>query len=366
LLVLLIAVATSLAVRTPAAPGIRIKDLTDVEGVRSNPVFGYGLVVGLLGTGDGTQAKFTIQSLANMLRNQGVNVPQETIRVRNAAAVMVTADLPPFARPGQRIDVLVSSIGDAKSLQGGTLLMTPLQGSDGQYYAVAQGAVSIGGAFLGGSGGGSVQKNHPTAGRITGGAVVEREVAVDLASFASLRLLLHQPDFATAERVAGSINGDFGEQLAWAEDAGAVRLAFPTTLAGDPVALISRVEALVVRPDTAARVVINERTGTIVLGNDVRISTVALSHGNLTIDVRVDREVSQPGPFSDRGRTVVVENESVSTVEEPDTVMTLEEGISVGELVNALNDMGATSRDMIAILQAMKAAGALHAEIVLL
>jgi flagellar P-ring protein precursor FlgI len=280
-----------------AGPPVRIKDLTEIEGVRSNPLIGYGLVVGLSGTGDGTQAKFTIQSLANVLRRSGVTVPSQSIRVRNVAAVMVTAELPAFARSGQRLDVQVSSLADAKSLQGGTLLMTPLAGPDGQIYAVAQGAVSIGGAFLGsGSGGNAVQKNHATTGRIPGGSTIERPVPMELAEGAPLRLLLSQPDFATAERIASAINGYFGQTLARAEDAVGVRIAPPVELAADPVGLLARVEALEVRPDAAARVAINEKTGTVVMGNDVRISTVALAHGNLTIEVR--KELGRASPPS--------------------------------------------------------------------
>jgi flagellar P-ring protein precursor FlgI len=349
-----------------AAPIVRVKDLTDVEGVRSNPLVGYGLVVGLKGTGDGTQAQFTIQSLANLLRRSGVTVPISAIRVRNVAAAMVTADLPPFARPGQPLDVLVSSMGDAKSLEGGTLLMTPLQGPDGNTYAVAQGAVSLGGGFTGGTGGNSIQKNHPTAGRIPSGATVERGLGLELGGFTSFRLLLRQPDFATAERIAGAINGQSGDALARAIDSAAVTVELPAELADEPVALLAGVEALEIQPDAPARVVINERTGTVVVGADVRISKVALAHGNLTIEVRTEREASQPAPFSERGRTVVVEQPEVFATEGPDSVLTLEEGVSVGELVDALNELGISARDMIAIFQAMRAAGALHAELVLL
>ena len=354
------------AVPSYAAPAVRIKDLTEIEGVRPNPIIGYGLVVGLQGTGDGTSAAFTIQSLANILKRSGITVPQSSIRVRNIAAVMVTAELHPFARSGQRIDVQVSSIGDAKSLQGGTLLMTPLNGPDGKTYAVAQGSVSIGGAFLGGGGGNSVQKNHPTAGRVPGGALVERRVPLSLAEFESLRLLLKQPDFATAARIALALNSYFGQEVARAEDPTSVILFPPQQLAGDPVGMLARVESVMVHPDIMARVVVNERTGTVVMGTDVKVSTVALAHGNLTIDIRTEQLVSQPTPFSEGGETVTVPSTDVLATEGPNKVITIDEGISVGELVDALNEIGVSSRDMIAIFQAIRAAGALHAELVIL
>ncbi len=360
-----VVLAATLAQAAWAAPPVRVKDLTRVEGVRSNPLIGYGLVVGLQGTGDGTQAAFTIQSLANALRRSGVSVPQAQIRVRNVAAVMVTAELPPFARPGQTVDVQVSSVGDAKSLQGGILLMTPLLGPDGLAYAVAQGAVSIGGAFLGGSGGTTVQKNHPTSGRIPSGAVVERSVPLALDGLPALRLLLREADFATAERVALAINEALGQPVARAEDPVSIRLEPPGELAGDPVALLSRVGAVEVRPDAVARIVINERTGTVVMGTDVRVSRVALAHGNLQIEVRTGFGVSQPAPLS-QGRTAIVPEREVAAAEEPSRVLALEEGVSVGQIVEALNTLGVSARDMIAILQALRAAGALHAEVVVL
>jgi flagellar P-ring protein precursor FlgI len=349
-----------------AAPAVRVKDLSRIEGVRSNPIIGYGLVVGLQGTGDGTQAAFTIQSLANVLRRSGVSVPQSSVRVRNVAAVMVTADLPPFTRPGQTLDAQVSSIGDAKSLQGGVLLMTPMYGPDGAIYAVAQGAVSIGGAFLGGGGGNAVQKNHPTSGRIPAGAVVEREVPTSLDTSSSFRLLLNEPDFATASRVAVAVNEALGASVARAEDPTGIRIYPPESYKSDPVGLLARVQAVEVRPDNVARVVINERTGTVVMGADVRISRIALAHGNLNVEIRTDFEASQPAPFSESGETVVLPEREVFVAEGPNSILTLEEGVSVGEVVESLNALGVTSRDMIAIFQAMRAAGALHAELVIL
>lgn len=354
------------ALPVAAAPPVRVKDLARVEGVRSNALFGYGLVVGLQGTGDGTQAAFTVQSVANLLKRSGVTVPQSAVRVRNVAAVMVTAELPPYSRPGQRLDVAVSSLGDAKSLQGGTLLMTPLQGPDGAVYAVAQGPISLGGGFLGGGGGNSVQKNHPTAGRIPAGASIERAAPGGGASSGSFRLLLDAPDFATASRLAAAVNESLGAELARAEDAVAVRISPPEALAADPVALLARIEQIEVRPDAAARVVINERTGTVVLGSEVRISSVAVSHGNLKVEIRTTLEASQPNPFSEGGRTVVLPQRDVSASEEGGRVLSLEEGTRIAEVVSALNAIGVSPRDMIAIFQAMRVAGALHAEIVVM
>jgi len=361
--ILCLLLATTLAAPVQAAPKVRVKDLASVEGVRSNPLIGYGLVVGLKGTGDGTQAEFTVQSLANMLLRSGVSVPQSAMRVKNAAAVMVTVELPPFVRAGQRLDVQVASIGDAKSLQGGLLLMTPLNGPDGKTYAVAQGAVSIGGAFLGGGGGNSVQKNHPTAGRIPSGAIIERRIPQALNQLGELRLLLREPDFATAARLAEAINVRFGFELARAEDAVGIRLNPPASLAESPVELLADVQEVEVEPDTIAKIIINEKTGTVVMGNDVRISTVALAHGNLTVEVVRYKEFAPPGLFSEGQATVVPQTE-VSTREEPNSVITLEEGVTVSEVVEALNELGVSARDMIAIFQAMRAAGALYAEIV--
>jgi len=346
-----------------AAPMVRVKDLASVEGVRSNPLIGYGLVVGLKGTGDGTQAEFTIQSLANVLRRSGVSVPQSAIRVKNVAAVMITVELPPFARAGQRLDVQVASIGDAKSLQGGMLLMSPLIGPDGNTYAVAQGAVSIGGAFLGGGGGNSIQKNHPTAGRIPSGAIIERQVPQALHQLDELRLLLREPDFATSSRLAKAINQRFGFELAHAEDAVGIRLDPPEDLAANPVDLLADVQEVEVEPDSTAKIIINEKTGTVVMGNEVRISTVALAHGNLTVEVLKHNDFAPPGLFSEGQATPVPQTELIAR-EGPNSVITLEDGVTVREVVEAFNDLGVSARDMIAIFQAMRAAGALHAEIV--
>ena len=349
-----------------ASPQVRIKDLAQVEGVRSNPLLGYGIVVGLQGTGDGTQATFTIQSLANALRRSGISVPQSQIRVRNVAAVMVTADLPPFIRPGQPIDVLVSSIGDAKSLQGGTLLMTPLAGPDGNNYAVAQGAISLGGAFVAGGAGNGVQKNHANSGRIPDGAVVERGLPIAPLGEGPYRLMLKEADFATATRVADAVNAAFGAAVAHTEDSRSIRIVPAGSAPPDPVQLFAKIQAIEVQPDVPARVVINERTGTVVMGADIRVSKVALAHGNLTVEVRTTLTVSQPAPYSRNGQTVTAPQREISTHEDAAKVLTLEDEVSVGELVDALNALGVTSRDMIAIFQSIKAAGALHAELVVL
>ncbi len=349
-----------------ASPMVRVKDLTQVEGVRSNPLIGYGLVVGLQGTGDGTQAKFTFQSIANLLNRSGVSIDPSTIRVRNVASVMVTAELPPFSRQGQTLDVQVSSLGDAKSLQGGTLLMTPMYGPNGEIYAVAQGSVSIGGAFLGGGAGNTVQKNHPTAGRIPAGATVERQVPMNLAGTDSFRILLDEPDFETARRIADAVNQAFGETVARAEDPVSVQLTPPESFQGNPVELLARVQAVAVRPDNIARVVINEKTGTVVMGADVKISAVALAHGNLQIEIATRQFASQPAPLSEKGETKVLDDVDLYAAEGPSHVLALKDGVSVGDVVSSLNALGVSPRDMIAIFQAMKAAGALYADLVIL
>lgn len=345
---------------------VRLRDVVDVRGVRDNQLVGYGLVVGLAGTGDGTQAKFTIQSLANALQRMGVVVPMRSIRVDNVAAVMVTADLPAFARPGSRLDVTVSSIGDADSLSGGTLLMTPLKGPDGRVYALAQGPISLGGAFAASGGGGSVQKNHPTTGLIPSGALVERTAGIDLGGRDSFELQLRAPDFETAFRVEKALNQAFGGSTAHAIDAGTVKVMIPEVLRDRPVEFLAHTLEVGVRPDVPARVVLNERTGTVVLGGDVMISQVSVTHGNLTIAVTERFGVSQPAPFSEGGETVVVPEGEVVVDEEPAQHLDLGPGTSVEELVKSLKKVGVTPRDMIAIFQAIRAAGALHAELVLI
>lgn len=342
---------------------VRLKDLGHWEGVRPNQLYGYGLVVGLAGTGDSDRAAFTVQSLASMLGRMGIRVEPDDIRVRNVAAVMVTAELPPFARPGARIDVTVSSIGNAKSLQGGALLMTALEGPDGHVYAVAQGTLVVGG-FTTEASGTSVTKNHPTVGRITNGGIVERGVGVDLSALETLTFQLSYADFATATAVADAMIGAVGGAVRIV-DAATVQVTVPATERASVPRLMARLEGLDVTPDSGARVVLNERTGTVVFGADVRVSTVAVSHGNLRVEVTTAREASQPAPLS-RGETVVVEQSRVTATEDGGRLQVVEGGVSLGELVDALNALGATPRDLIDILQAIKAAGALNAELIIL
>ncbi len=348
-----------------AAPafGARIKDIADIKGVRQNQLVGYGLVVGLQGTGDSDNSRFTLQSMTSMLEKMGVTVKAEDIEVDNVAAVMVTADLPPFARTGSRIDVLVSSIGDAESLQGGTLLFTPLKAANGQVYAVAQGPVSTGGFVVGSASGSEVQKNFPTVGRVVNGALIEKEIATDFNQKQSLTLTLHRPDFTTASRVAQAINIAFYDQIASAPDAGTIEISVPESYQGNTVALVTMIERLGVTPDSVSRVVINERTGTVIMGENVRISTIAIAHGNLSIQISESSDVSQPLPFSRTGRTVVTPESQVRVEEGRSPVFLVESGVSIGELVKALNALGVSPRDLIAIFQALKAAGALQAEL---
>jgi flagellar P-ring protein precursor FlgI len=343
------------------AQAVRIKDIAEIKGVRNNQLVGYGLVVGLDGTGDGNRAKFTTQSLANMLEKMGVSVNEADIKVENVAAVMVTAQLPPFAKAGGRIDALVSSIGDADNLQGGTLLFTPLKAANGKVFAIAQGPVNTGG-FAAGGAGGSVQKNFPTVGRVVGGALVEREIANRFNEKTKLTLSLHEPDFTTVSRVAEKINAVFYGRLASTPDAGTIEIRVPERYLGNIVGLVARLEKLSVTPDTAARVVINERTGTVVMGENVRLSTVAIAHGSLSIVIKESADVSQPLPFSD-GETVVTPDTSISVQEETNQLLLLESGVSIGDVIKALNALGVSPRDLIAIFQAIKAAGALQAEL---
>ncbi|HFB83992.1 MAG TPA: flagellar basal body P-ring protein FlgI [Thermodesulfatator sp.] len=345
-----------------SAEAARLKDLANIQGVRSNQLIGYGLVVGLKGTGDGNQTQFTVQSIVNMLKRLGVTVDMAQVKVKNVAAVMVTAELPAFAKVGQKLDVLVSSLGDAKSLQGGTLLLTPLKGADGQVYALAQGPISIGGFAAGGAAGGGVQKNHPTAGRIPGGATVEREVPVDLLHRQEITLALRDYDFTTVTRATEVINAYLGAPYARALDGKTISVRIPDQYRHNIVGFIAELERLEVNPDTVAKVVLDERTGTVVMGENVRISKVAIAHGNLSIQIKERPRVSQPPPFSP-GATVVVPESQVSVTEEGNRIVVLEEGASIGELVRALNAVGATPRDLIAIFQAIKAAGALQAEL---
>ncbi len=337
-----------------------IRDIATVEGVRENPVFGYGIVVGLKGTGDRQQTVFTTQTLANVLQRMGVQIPGGTIRVNNVAAVFVTATLPPFSTPGTHLDVTVSSAGDAKSLEGGMLLLTPLYAADGEVYAAAQGPLTLGGYTAGGSAN-SKQVNHPTVGRIPGGALVERDSSVDLEKMNMLTILLSEPNFSTAEQVAGAINREFHGVTAHVRDSRRIEVERGTGEKDVP-AMLARIENLPVEIRRRARVVINERTGTVVMGRDVRLGAVSILHGSFSIEVATQFAVSQPESLS-RGETKVVPDTTVSAREEPSRRIELNEGASVDQLVNGLQKIGASSRDVIAILQAIKAAGALDAEL---
>lgn len=342
----------------------RIKDIADVEGVRENQLVGYGLVVGLNGSGDSLRnAPFTRQSLNAMLERLGVSTGGLNLNTRNVAAVMVTANLPPFAAQGARMDVAVSALGDAKSLAGGQLLVTPLVGADQEVYAVAQGAIAVGGFAAGGASGSSVTRGVPTAGRIANGALIEREIPFDLAGQNELRLSLRNPDFTTAQRMAAAINLAVGAGAARPLNSGVVAVQRPASFSGDMVSLLTTVEALPVQPDVSAKIVIDESSGIVVVGEAVRVSKVAIAHGNLTITVDEQPQVSQPAPFS-QGQTTVVPDSAVQVQEDDgDLAIVGGEGVQLKQLVDGLNALGVTPRDMISILQALKAAGAVQAEI---
>lgn len=343
------------------ASAARLKDLASVKGVRSNQIIGYGLVVGLRGTGDKQGTQFTTQSLRSLLAKMGISLDPQQIRVANVAAVMVTAKLPAFARTGSSIDAVVSSVGDASSLAGGMLLMTPLRGNDGQIYAVAQGPIAIGG-FSAEGGGSSIAQNHPTVATLVGGALVEREVAYSMVGQEKFELALHRPDFTTAQRTAARINDEFREPVAVARDSGTLDLTLPASYANDAVGFMARVEVLEVAPDKPARIILNERTGTIVMGDSVRVSTVAVAHGNLTVVVNRINEVSQPAPFSE-GETTRIQNTDIETSQDESQLSVIEDTVTIGDLVRALNAMGTTPTDLISILQAIKASGALSADV---
>jgi len=366
------------------AHAARIKDISSIGGVRDNQLVGYGLVVGLAGTGDDIENGFTKETLANMLSRQGLGMKEESrkdLSSDNVASVMISAELPPFAKVGSRIDVMVSSIGDADSLRGGTLLMTPLRGADGRIYAVAQGAVSVGGFAAGGKGAG-VSKNHPTAGRITNGAFVERELEYDFEKNRSLSINLYRPDFTTAIGVAVAINGAIAGVEAKPVDSSTLAVNIKESFEGSVVKLVSIIENINVAVDSPAVVVINEKTGTVVMGENVRISTVAVAHGNLYIQIKEEKNVSQPFSFAPAppagsapvdagggtvvapgGQTVVTTETTVGVVEEKNRLMVVSKGVTIQEVVRALNAIGVTPGDLITILQTIKSAGALHADL---
>lgn len=358
--IIMVSVSIVPAWASPTAVSTRIKDIAKVQGIRANQLVGYGLVVGLAGTGDSTKSIQTMQSVANMLKSFGVTVTAAQLQSKNVAAVMVTAQLPPFFKQGDTIDITVSSMGDAKSIQGGTLLQTPLKAGNGQVYAVAQGPVSTGG-FLASRGGSSQQKNFPTVGTTPNGAIVERDVPTQLSSNGSISLALAEPDFTTANRITEVINNRFGG-IAIARDPGTIEVIVPSEYRDDLVNFVAAVEELPVVPDNAAKIVINERTGTVVMGGNVTIDEVAVAQGGLSIKITKSYDVSQPPPFSG-GATVVTPSTNVNVKEDEAHLVTLPATANVSDVVNALNAIGATPRDIISILQAMKAAGALHADL---
>lgn len=353
-----------LMLAAPAQATSRIKDIADVEGIRENLLVGYGLVVGLNGTGDTlNNAPFTLQSLTAMLERLGVNTRDSNLKTANVAAVMVTANLPPFAAQGSRMDVNISALGDSSSLQGGTLLVTPLMGADGEVYSVAQGSLAVGG-FTAGGDAASITRGVPTAARIANGAIVEREIEFDLADRSSLRLSLRNPDLTTATRVASAINAFLGSDAALAENTTTIALSVPRTYTGNIVGLLTEIEQLRVEPDMPARVIIDENSGVIVIGQDVRVSTIAIAQGNLTVRVTETPQVSQPAPFAENGQTAIVPRTNVEVDDEAENKLALlNKSVSLRDLVNGLNALGVGPRDMITILQTIKAAGALQAEI---
>jgi flagellar P-ring protein precursor FlgI len=354
--------ACVLALIGPAGATSRIKDLANFEGVRQNQLIGYGLVVGLNNTGDTiNNSPFTKQSLTAMLERMGVNIRGQTLRTGNVAAVMVTANLPPFGTQGTRIDVTVSALGDAKSLQGGTLLVTPLLGADGNVYAVGQGSLAVAGFQAQGEAA-KVTRGVPTVGRISNGAIIEREIEFSLNRLNQVRLALRNSDFTTAKRIAAAINDFLGGPIAEPIDPSTVQLTLPKKYPSNVIALLTEIEQLQIEPDLPAKVVIDERSGVIVIGRDVRVSTVAVAQGNLTVTIAETPQVSQPAPFS-RGRTVVVPRTRIGVQEDGKKLAVVNEGVSLQQLVDGLNALGIGPLDMIAILQAIKAAGAIQADI---
>jgi flagellar P-ring protein precursor FlgI len=361
LLIALLALLSLSLIGPKDASAIRLKELATFEGVRVNQIIGYGLVVGLNGTGDKDQTGFTRQSLSNLLKRMDITVAPTALKVKNVAAVMVTADLPPFVKPGTKIDILVSSLGDATSLQGGTLLITSLKGMDDLVYAMAQGPLSVGGFQITGAAA-SVQKNHPTVGRIVQGATVEREVPIRWQGKDVLTVKLGQPDFTTAARTAEAINSAMPGAAARPIDASTVELNVPANFRDNLAIMVANLENLDVEPDQVGKVIIDERTGTVVVGENVKLSTVAVAHGNLSVQIREGFDVNQPGPFG-QGQTVVTPNTDINLEEGADQVLLIERSTNINDVVKALNAIGVTPRDLIMIFQAIKAAGALHGEL---
>lgn len=379
-ILILLVLGALVACWTTVSYSARVKDIATVGGVRDNQLIGFGLVVGLKNSGDRSRkSPFTAQTLIAMLERLGTTIDVRQLadprigtndvrnlrdlRIENVAAAMVTADLPPFARTGSRIDVVVSSLGDAKSLQGGTLLLSPLKAANGEVYATAQGPISVGGAYLEGTRGTTVQKNHPTVARIVGGALVEKEVPLEFEKKKDIDLLLHQPDFTTNNRMVTAINARFGENTAAAKDSGTIKLKVPPDFQNKIVEFVASVEALDVQIDGPAKVILDERTGTIVIGENVQLSPVAVSHGELMVRIEEKPEVSQPEPLS-QGETVKTAQVTTRVQEKPGTgLFEIKKTATISELVRALNAVGVSPRDLIAIFQSLKAAGALQAEL---
>lgn len=352
------------AAQPAMAVGVRIKDLATVFGARDNQLVGFGLVAGLAGDGDKDPA-YTKQALANLLTRYGLNLSASALSAKNVAVVMVTADIPPFVKPGARLDVTVASMGDAKSLQGGILMQTYLLGANNKVYAIAQGAIAVGGfsAGQGGAGGATVTKNHPTVGMIIGGALVEREIPATVVQDNRIELLLRDASFTSSARIAAAINEVF-PGCAVPADSTTVKVRLPEGMVGTPVDFLARIEGIEVTPDTAARIIINERTGTIVATSRIRISNCAVSHGNITINVASSVDVSQPNAFSNTGNTVATPRTSADVTESKNKLVAFPELPTVEKVASALNGLGVTPRDMMAIFQAMRQAGALQAELV--
>lgn len=344
----------------------RIKDLAVLEGQDAEPLLGYGLIVGLNGTGDGQSSAYTVASLTSMLERLGVTVDPSQIKLKNVAAVLITGDLPPYGAPGSRIDVKVSSLGDASSLEGGELIMSPLKGTDGSVYAVAQGAVSIGGFNISGGANNSIRKNHATVGRIPNGAKVTARAPGGELDSGVLAWLLHNPDFTTAQRVTNAINKVFGGGTASARDAQRIEVHLPEAFSSQPVDFIARMGELPAEADQTAKVIINERTGTIIAGEGVRIHETAVAHGNLKVVIKTSYDVSQPNSFNESGRTVVTPSVMADVEEKEASVIHVPDTGTVSDVVTVLNEVGASPRDIVAILQALKLAGALQAELVIM
>ena len=357
----ILAFAMTFSCFLPHAGAVRIKDIATFSGTRTNQLVGYGLVVGLSGTGDRKDSTFTMRSMVNMLEKMGVQVDMSKMKPKNVAAVMVTAKMPLSSKPGNPIDVTVSSIGDASSLLGGVLIQTPLQGIDGKTYALAQGPLTVGGFSIGGASGSSAQKNVTTVAQVPGGAIIERSVPYEFNNRDSLTLSLHAPDFSTTNQVVERLNNALGGNFAKALDIATVHLDVPSDFKNNIVPLMASIENMEITPDMAAKVVVDEKTGTIILGRDVRISRVAVAHGNLHVMVQEGFNVSQPGAFS-QGQTTVTPESQLGASEEQHN-LNIMEGATLQELVDGLNSVGATPRDLISILRAMKSAGALHAHL---